>query len=279
MAEVGDRVLHRAAYRILYPFFDTKFIFDSYSCRLDKGTHRAILRFADFGKSSSFNHTKTIWILKGDIKKCFASIDQKILFEILKEHIKDTDILILLRTIIKSFSIGVVYKGLPLGNVTSQLLVNVYLNEFDQFVKHTLKVKYYIRYADDFVFFSQDKDELKNIVPAITNFLSEKLKLTIHPQKIFIKTLASGVDFLGWVHFPYHRTLRTATKWRMFRRLEESQKEETLSSYLGMLGWGNAEKLRDKILNSFHHPSTSYVDGFNPRRQNKWRWLRCHRHQ
>jgi retron-type reverse transcriptase len=248
-ASVRDRVLHRAIYRILYPFFDRKFIFDSYSCRLGKGTHKALVRFQKFGKKSSFNHTKTVWILKGDIKKCFASVDQKILFEILKKNIRDRDALILLRTVIKSFSSGTTGKGLPLGNLTSQLFVNIYLNEFDQFVKHKLKMKYYIRYADDFVFFLQDKGELEKIVSAITEFLSEKLKLTLHPKKIFIKTLASGLDFLGWVHFPYHRVLRTTTKIRMFEKLEASQKEETTASYLGMLSWGDGLKLQEKIRN------------------------------
>ena len=250
-ATVRDRILHRAVYRILYPFFDKKFIFDSYSCRLNKGTHKALNRFRDFGKRVSFNHTKTVWVLKGDIKKCFASIDQQILFDILKKNIRDVDILLLLKNIIKSFSSGVVYKGLPLGNLTSQLLVNIYLNEFDQFVKHKLKVKYYIRYADDFVFFSKDRDELENIILIIKTYFLEKLKLTIHPNKIFIKTLSSGVDFLGWVHFPHHRVLRTSTKWRMFRRLEESQKNETLQSYLGMLVHGNGYNLVSKIKNDF----------------------------
>ena len=246
-ATVKDRVLHRAIYRILYPFFDKKFIFDSYSCRLGKGTHKALNRFGEFGKRASFNNTKTVWILKGDIRKCFASIDQKILFEILKGNIKDGDVLVLLRTIIKSFDSGAVYKGLPLGNLTSQLLVNIYLNEFDQFVKHKLKIKYYIRYADDFVFFSQNKEELEKLVPIVSEFLLIKLKLTMHPKKIFIKTLASGTDFLGWVHFPYHKVLRTTTKNKMFRKLEESQKEETMASYLGMLSHGNGFGLREKI--------------------------------
>ncbi|MEI6528306.1 MAG: reverse transcriptase domain-containing protein [bacterium] len=248
-ASVRDRVLHRAVYRILYPFFDRKFIFDSYSCRLGKGTHKALDRFRNFGKRASFNHTKTVWILKGDIRKCFASIDQKILFEILKKNIKDRNVLVLLRTIIKSFHSGMIYKGLPLGNLTSQLLVNVYLNEFDQFVKHKLKAGYYIRYADDFVFFSQDKSELEKLVPIISKFLEQKLKLRMHPQKIFIKTLASGMDFLGWVHFPNHRVLRTSTKNKMFKRLEESQKKETAASYLGMLSHGNGYKLMGKIIN------------------------------
>jgi len=254
-ATVRDRVLHRAVYRILYPFFDSKFIYDSYSCRLGKGTHKALNRFHDFGKKASFSHTKTVWVLKGDIRKCFASIDQSTLFEILKKDIKDVDVLLLIRTIIKSFSSGVIRKGLPLGNLTSQLLVNIYLNEFDQFVKHKLKARYYIRYADDFVFFSQDKGELENIIPIIKDFLFEKLKMIMHPDKIFIKTLASGADFLGWVHFSYHRVLRTSTKNKMFRRLEETQKEEVVFSYLGMLKWGNGKKIQNKIKMEFKFAS------------------------
>jgi len=250
-ATVRDRILHRAVYRILYSFYDSKFIFDSYSCRLGKGTHKALNRFRNFGKRASFNHTKTVWVLKGDIRKCFASVDQAVLFEILKKDIKDRDTLLLLRTILKSFSSTTVGKGLPLGNLTSQLLVNIYLNEFDQFVKHNLKEKYYTRYADDFAFFSQDRGELENIIPIISNYLSQRLKLTIHPKKIFIKTVASGVDFLGWVHFPYHRVLRTSTKRRMFERLEESQKDETLASYLGMLKHGNGWKLAGEIISNY----------------------------
>jgi len=130
-------------------------------------------------------------------------------------------------------------KGLPLGNLTSQLLVNVYMNEFDQFMKRKLKVKYYIRYADDFVILSENKEELCKIWRYIPIFLEEKLKLELHPDKVFIKTLASGVDFLGWVHFPYHRVLRTSTKRRMLKSMENDPKPETVQSYLGLLKHGN----------------------------------------
>src|SRR3989344_1342327 len=106
-------------------------------------------------------------------------------------------------------------EGLPLGNLTSQLLTNIYMKEFDQFVKHGLKIKYYIRYADDFVVFANTKEELENTLRLFESFLQEKLKLNLHPDKVFIKTLSSGVDFLGWVHFTDHRVLRTATKRRM----------------------------------------------------------------
>ena len=247
-ATVRDRLLHHAIYRVLYRHFDQKFIYDSYSCRLNKGTHRAIKRFEKFSRKVSRNNTRTCWVLKCDIRKFFASIDQTILISILNKFEIDHDIVWLLERVIFSFSSTDTGKGLPLGNLTSQLLVNVYMNEFDQFVKHKLKVKYYIRYADDFVIMSRDKKYLENVLLDINNFLQNKLKLNLHPDKVYIKTLASGVDFLGWVHFTDHRVLRTATKRRMFKRIgEQLSKNETTQSYLGMLKWGNGYKLRQKI--------------------------------
>jgi RNA-directed DNA polymerase len=246
-ASVRDRVLHRAIYRKLYPFFDKSFISDSFSCRLGKGTHKSLKRFERFGNRVSKNNTKQCWILKGDIKKCFASVDQKVLTEILKKYIKDENTTNLLNEIISSFD-----KGLPLGNLTSQLFINVYLNKLDQFIKHRLKVKNYIRYADDFVIFSTDRDYLWELVPKIADFLEEELKLKLHPNKLFVKTLTSGVDFLGWVHFPNHRVLRTSTKNKMFRNLNiktEEKRENAVTSYLGMLGWGSGWKLGNEIIN------------------------------
>lgn len=119
------------------------------------------------------------------------------------------------------------------------------MNEFDQFVKHALKEKYYIRYADDFVFLSQDKQYLENLIPTISNFLNEKLKLRLHPDKVFIKTIYSGIDFLGWIHFPKHRVLRTSTKRKMGRSLAGEPSEETKSSYVGMVRCGNTWKLKN----------------------------------
>lgn len=252
-ATVRDRLLHHAIYRKLYPFFDRTFIADSYSCRFTKGTHKAIRRFISFGQKVSKNDTRTCWVLKCDIRKFFASINHTILFEILSVYIKDQNIVWLLKEIVQSFETKL-DTGLPLGNLTSQLLVNIYMNEFDQFVKHKLKAKYYIRCADDFVFLHNDKDILLELLPKVGDFLEERLKLTLHPDKVFIKTLDSGVDFLGWVHFPDHRVLRTATKRRMFKKLAENAKpacagmEETAQSYLGMLRHGNAFKLQEKVV-------------------------------
>ncbi len=253
-ATVRDRLVHHSIYRILYPYFDKKFIYDSYSCRVEKGTHKAIYRFQSFGRKVSKNNTKTCWVLKCDIRKFFASIDHRILKEILAKHIQDKDILSLLFNIIDSFTskgggiASALVKGLPLGNLTSQLLVNIYMNEFDQYVKHKLKVKYYIRYEDDFVILNTNKAELENLQNKIVEFLENKLKLQLHPDKVFIKTLASGVDFLGWVHFSEHRVLRTATKKRMFRNLKTNSKPNSIASYLGMLSHGDGFNLQKQIM-------------------------------
>ena len=246
-ATVRDRLLHHAVYRILYPFFDDTFIADSFSCRVEKGTHKALRRFRDFGRIVSKNNTRACWILKCDIKKFFASIDQNTLLNILDGRISDKRIVRLVENIIVSFNSGRPRTGLPLGNLTSQLFCNIYMNQFDQFVKHQLKVKHYIRYADDFVIFSKDKKYLEDTILNIGGFLENKLKLTLHPDKVFIKTLSSGVDFLGWIHFFDHRVLRTVTKRRMLTKLVKTQKLEVVNSYLGLLKYGNSYKLKEKL--------------------------------
>lgn len=154
----------------------------------------------------------------------------------------------LLTQVIGSYNIeGKAGVGLSLGNLTSQLLANVYLNELDQFAKRQLKTKYYIRYADDFVIFHENQHYLQELIPKIAAFLETKLMLLLHPEKLFIKTLDSGVDFLGWIHFSHHRVLRTATRRRIFKHLKYNLAPGTVASYLGLLSHGNAFKLRGKI--------------------------------
>ena len=246
-ASVRDRLLHRAIYRKLYPFFDKTFIADSYSCRIGKGTHKAINRFRSLAYKAGRNNTRTCWVLKCDIKKFFASINHQILMEILSQYISDRNILWLLNSVVDSFYSTRPGVGLPLGNLTSQLLVNIYMNEFDKFIKHKLKAKYYIRYTDDFVIISDNRDWLEQLISPIQNFLRTRLKLELHPEKIFIKTLASGIDFLGWVNFPDHQILRTTTKRRMFKRIEQNITGGTLNSYLGLLKHGNTYRVKDEI--------------------------------
>lgn len=242
-AIVRDRLLHRALYRVLYPFFDRMFISDSYSCRVNKGLHPALNRFRKFSFKVSKNNTRTAWVLKCDIKRFFASIDHKILISLLKDSISDVSVIWILSEVINSFELNI-GKGLPLGNITSQLFSNIYMDKFDKFVKHILKVKYYIRYADDFVFISHDKNALVELLSKIKEFLWENLRLELHEDKTLLRTVASGVDFLGWVHFPNHRVLRTTTKRRMFRNIVHSNSnKKTVQSYLGLISHGNTLKL------------------------------------
>lgn len=246
-ATVRDRVVHHLLYKTLYDHFDQGFVFDSYSCRKNKGAHRAMNRFKSFAGQVSRNHTKTCYVLKGDIKKFFASIDQEILLDILKRQITDPEILWLIERVLASFNSGQTGVGLPLGNLTSQLFSNIYLNELDRYIKQELRIKYYIRYADDFVILSDSKNELEMIIPLIKDFLNFNLKLQLHPQKLFIKTYASGVDFLGWVHFPNHRQIRTTTKRRIFRQMKNYPSPDTINSYRGLLSHGNTYEIRRQL--------------------------------
>lgn len=241
-ATVRDRLLHHALYRMLYPFFDRTWIPDSYSCRIQKGTHRAMQQFCRYAAKASKNHTRTCWVLKCDIRKFFASIDKRKLLQILGKYIEDVRLLAVLREVVGSFKSDETV-GLPLGNLTSQLLVNIYMNEFDQFVKHRLKARFYIRYADDFVVFSHDRAELERMLPHIAAFLHDRLNLALHPNKVSISTVANGVDFLGWIHFLDHKVLRTSTKKRMMRNLEEERFKERVQSYRALLSHGNAHKI------------------------------------
>ena len=264
-ATVRDRLLHHAIYRVLYPVYDQTFIAHSYSCRKNKGTHKALDTFISMARKVSDNHTKTVWVLKCDIRKFFASIDHEILITLLTKKITGPELLELLKEIIGSFETAL-GKGLPLGNLTSQLLVNIYMNELDQFlmsgsdykngntlvvdqfVKRKLKVTYYIRYADDFVFFNQDRKELLKTSQSIERFLGAELALQLHPYKVSITTVASGVDFLGWVHFPHHRALRTVTKRRMFKNVQKNLDNKAIvQSYFGLLAHGNTAKLKSQL--------------------------------
>lgn len=245
---VRDRLVHHAIYRALYLYFDRKFIFDLYSCRRGKGTHRALDRFRQFARQASQNHTHTAWVLKGDIRKFFASIDHGVLLGVLQKYLDDPDIFWLLREVIGSFHTpGRPGVGLPLGNLTSQLLVNIYLNPFDQFVKRRLKVNFYLRYADDFVIFHMNRQRLEDFLKSIKGFLRSHLCLKLHPQKVSITTVASGIDFLGWVHFPHHRVLRTTTKRRMIKRIRSTTNEHIIKSYFGLIKHGDTYKIRKQF--------------------------------
>ncbi len=246
-ATVQDRLLHHLIYKELYPYFESKFIYDSFSCRENKGTHLALNRFRYFARKVSKNNTNTCYVLKCDIEKFFASVDHEILMTILRRHIADKEILWLINQVVSSFHTTREGVGLPLGNLTSQLLVNIYMHEFDMYVKQELKAKYYIRYADDFVFFSDDRSYLERLLPLLHKFLNTRLKLLLHEHKVYIKTFATGVDFLGWAHSPYHRQIRTTTKRKIIRKMKGYPKPETVNSYRGLLLHGDTHTLQTRI--------------------------------
>lgn len=253
-----DRVLHHAIFRIIEPIFDKTFIFDSFSSRKNKGVHKAHKRFKKFAWWLSRNNTRAVWILKCDIKKFFDSVDHNILLKIISEKVKEEKTIHLLAQIIRSFETRP-DKGIPLGNLTSQLFSNIYLNELDQYVKRELRIKHYIRYADDFVLLSANQPELKADIMKISDFLKQKLALSLHPNKISIRKFSQGVDFLGYIIFPYHQILRTKTKNRMLRKIKRLRCElnhgvitekffdQSLQSHLGLLkhcrGFGITQKI------------------------------------
>ncbi len=253
-ATVADRVVHHLLYKFLYEVFDKTFIYDSYSCRLEKGTHKAVYRLEKFTRKASRNYTRSCWALKCDIKKFFASVDHHILLNLLGKKIKDKALLNLLSNVINSFhSERGEGKGIPLGNLTSQIFANIYMNELDQFIKQELKIKYYIMYADDFVILAADNKDFDQYINLIKEFLIQRLKLELHPKKVIIRKLDWGIDFLGYVVLPHYRLPRTKTKSRVFTKLREKIGSEnfnqSLQSYLGYLSHANTYKLTQTIQN------------------------------
>lgn len=267
-ASVRDRLVHHIAFRRLYEIFEPLFIYHSYSSRFDKGTHLAVYNLTRALRKVSSNYQAPAFVLKCDIKKFFASVPHQKLLKLVKRKIHDEKFLRLIEEIISSFASPVdkniererELTGLPIGNVTSQVFANIYLNELDQFIKHKLKVRYYFRYADDFVIVDDNEDYLKDLLINIDCFLQFELALRLHPNKVEIRKFRQGIDFLGYVILPYYTVLRTKTKKRMFRNLsakkrlldegnmDEDAFSQSLKSYLGILshceGYGLEKKLR-----------------------------------
>lgn len=201
--------------------FDKTFIYDSYSARFDKGTHRGVKRVEYFARKVSKNYTKPCWALKCDVKKFFASVDHKILLHLLARKVEDPNIIRLIKEVVDSFhSDKCAGCGIPLGNLTSQVFANIYMNELDQFIKDLLGIKYYLRYADDFVILSRNKMLLES-----------------------------------YINPPYYRLPRTNTKKRVFKKLKQKidspDFSRSASSYLGYLSHANSyavmQDLKNKI--------------------------------
>lgn len=265
-ATVSDRVVHHIVSNVLEKIFEPTFYAHSYSCRKGRGTHRGVLAFQKIALKTSRNNTKVCWVVKCDVKKFFASVNHHVLITILERKIKDGEFMDLMRKIIEGFYSDRTTdlqnkRGIPIGNLTSQFFSNIYLNELDQYIKHTLKVAHYLRYADDFVLLSTDKEYLEQTVGDIQLFLKEKLDIELHPNKIIYRKFASGVDFLGYIVFPHYILPRTKTKRRLLKKIRQKVWEhkegkitydrlnQTIQSYLGFLGHANSYEFRQKLQN------------------------------
>jgi len=216
VAPFRDRVVHHAIVRILTPVYEKVFIHDSYATRPVKGTHAAIKRAHKFLRSS-------VWYLKTDIEKYFASVDHEVLVELIQRKIKDREFIDLLGLIIRNGA--ETGKGIPIGNLTSQFLANVYLDPLDHYIKDHLAWKRYVRYMDDMVFFSDSKEMLLEIKKHVEEFLSERLILRLKPKATHLNRVSHGLSFLGMRIFPGIIRIRPENLRRGLRRLKQRHRE------------------------------------------------------
>lgn len=299
-ANFRDRVVHHFIYNYISPIFEGTFINDSYSCRVGKGTHYGIKRIDHFIRSCSQNYSKDCYILKLDIQGYFMSINRALLFHKVKQvlfsklHLIDFDLSLVLDLIEKTIFNDPVNNciikgkksdwnnlpkdkslftaqqncGLPIGNLTSQLFGNVYLNDLDHFIKRDLKIKNYGRYVDDFVLVHKNKKHLKSLIPIIREFLAKKLKLKLHEKKIYLQHYTKGVKYLGAVIKPHRIYIANRTKGNFYESINKHNKivrdhkpttEEitkfisSMNSYLGILQHYKTYKMRRVML--FNHLS------------------------
>lgn len=226
-ARFRDRIVHHALHAVLEPIFDAQFYNHSYACRTGRGSHEAVLVLQNWMKKSP-----SLYYLKCDIKKYFQSVDREVLFLIISKTIADKRLLDLLERLITTGP----STGIPIGNLTSQLFANLYLNELDQYIKRHHRIKNYIRYMDDFVLLLPSKNDCINMRNQCEDFLNSILKLQLSPHKVQIGQVKNGISFLGFQVFHNRLLLRSANYRRMKRKIQKTQTiEKTKSSYLGTL--------------------------------------------
>jgi hypothetical protein len=233
---VRDRLVHHTLHMTLRQVYEPRLYSGVYSNRIGKGTHRAVDALQRAVWKVSKNLTRPCWALKCDIKRFYDSVDHEILKRTLARVVHDDRAL--------------------------------HLNDFDQYVKHNLRVRHYLRFADDCLFLAPGWHELEDLLPKIEEFLDSRLKLVLHPDKVSIRPLNHGIDFLGIVVHPFHHTLRTTTKRRMLRKLAERHGEackgeidsgslnQALQSYLGILSHVDGHGLSTLLKNGFCLRST-----------------------
>ncbi|MEB3189178.1 MAG: RNA-directed DNA polymerase [Snowella sp.] len=273
-APYRDRVVHHALCNVIVPLIEKCFIDDSYANRQGYGTHRALQRFTHYARSNRY-------VLQCDIQKYFPSIDHQILKNQLQQSLKCAPTLWLLELIIDSSNPQETVlhyypgddlltpiqrpKGLPIGNLTSQFLANVYLNQFDHWVKETLKARHYLRYVDDMALFSNNPDELKTAKTQISHAL-QSLRLKLHPNKSQLSPTQQGANFVGFRILPDRTRVRNDNLQRGRRRLKHLQQAIYKGSispeeeYQRLQGWeahlrhGDTYRLRQKIFQDWDYP-------------------------
>lgn len=260
-----DRIVHRFVVdNFLKEYFEKSFIYHTYACIKNRGMHKATL---DVQKA--MKHCNRIWneyyILKMDIRKYFDNIDKEKLLEILKRKIRDKKLLWLLNEIIYSNCIKdekcdliQKKKGLPIGNYTSQLFANIYLNELDQYIKHKLKIKYYFRYLDDGVLFVKTKSEAKEYLNKISQFLKEQLDLELNEKTQIFKS-KQGVNFCGYKINAYRLKIRDRGKRKLKKKIKElrynikigkidsKEAKQYLVGHIGYIHYANIHQLSKKL--------------------------------
>lgn len=258
---VRDRIVHQALYTYLCRIYEPLFIEHSFSSRKGKGVHKGVAALFLMAKKQE-KEKKRCLMMKCDIRKYFESIDHGILLEILRNTIRDERVMDLLETIVDSFckEFG---RGIPLGNITSQIFANVYLNELDRFVLSDLGVREYVRYNDDFIIMGNDRGKLFADADRMRVFLSDRLSLELPEKKMTFRKFGWGVDFCGSIVLPNAILLRNKTKGRMFEKLDTVAKkfrlgnisshdrQKTLDSYFGLLSHCKSYDLRSKLRNDY----------------------------
>lgn len=242
-----DRVVHHAICNIIEPIFESRFIFDTHANRKGKGTKATLQRF-DVFKRKVGPHG---FALKADIRKYFETVDHQVLLSILGRRVKDTQMLKLISLILANHKTTTPGLGMPLGNLTSQTWANIYLAELDNFVKHELRVKYYLRYVDDFVILHRSQTQLQEWKARIDAFLVEQLRIRLHPDKTKVVPLQAGVQVVGFRIFPTHKLLKKSNIHRIRIRIHhlKLQLASGLTTpehvRLSMAGWEGYAKMAD----------------------------------
>ena len=259
-----DRIVQHAMIETLDPIWAARFIFDTYACRPGKGTHAGADRAQAFLRASQREHG-TVYVLKADISKYFPSICHDVLKRLIRRRVACPDTLWLIDNIIDSTAEAgdPMPRGIPIGNLTSQLFANIYLHELDEFVKFELREKQYLRYMDDFAVIGGDKAHLHRVRRDIEDFLHARLGLRCnHKTQIFPVSPTNGraLDFLGYRIWPTHRKIRKDSAGRMRRKMKRmarlyhegkmtwDQVHQVIMSWIGHAGHANTYKLRTRVL-------------------------------